>query len=184
LPPPTPAQKAGLHVRETSLWSFQPLISLEPFLFSCLKKSQGRQNTKILIVFAVSIVLVSILFCPMVMAAPLMPEDVQIVQPDPSLAKELSAFFGKWEGASRLGFYIIVEKIDEKKASLYVWRSICGESMAPCWTRYEAQVIKEGRRYKLQFRSRFGNVELTLKGENLKYSGGDSMEPDTQLKRF
>jgi len=138
---------------------------------------------KTFVLWAVSIALVGILFCPMVMAAPPMPDDVQIVQPDPSLPKELSAFFGKWEGASRVGFYIIVEKIDEKKASLYVWRSLCGESIGPCWTRYEAQVIKEGRRYKLQFRSRFANVEFTLKGENLKYSGGDWMEPDTQLKR-
>ena len=82
-----------------------------------------------------------------------------------------------------MGFYIIVEKIDGKEASLFVWRSICGELSAPCWTKYEAQVIKEGRRYKLQFRSRFSKVELTLKGENLKYSGSDWMEPDTQLKR-
>ena len=53
---------------------------------------------KTFVVLAVSIVLLSILFCPIVMAAPSIPNDVQIVQPDPSLPKELSAFFGKWEG--------------------------------------------------------------------------------------
>ena len=78
------------------------------------------------VVLAVSIVSVSILFCPMVMAAPSMPADLQIVQPDPSLPKELSAFFGKWEGFSSLtsiNLFLIVEKIDEEKASLYIWAS-------------------------------------------------------------
>ena len=53
---------------------------------------------KTFVVLAVSIVLVSILFCPMAMAAPPMPNDVQMVEPDPSLPKELAAFCGKWEG--------------------------------------------------------------------------------------
>ncbi len=81
---------------------------------------------KTFVVLAVSIVLVSILFCPMVMAAPSMPSDLQIVQPDPSLPKELSAFFGKWEGFSSLtsiNLFLIVEKIDDEKASLYIWAS-------------------------------------------------------------
>jgi hypothetical protein len=62
---------------------------------------------------AASIVLVSILFCPMVMAAPSMPDDVQIVQPDPLLSKELSAFLGKWDRG--IDLFIIIEKIDEEK---------------------------------------------------------------------
>jgi len=70
------------------------------------------------VVLAVSIVLVGILFCPMVMAAPSsIPADLQIVQPDPSLPKELSSFFGKWEGRGRMEYFLIVEKIDEQKAS-------------------------------------------------------------------
>jgi hypothetical protein len=79
---------------------------------------------KTFVVLAVSIVLVSILFCPMVMAAPSMPADLQIVQPDPSLPKELSAFLGKWEGSNSMtsvNYFLIVEKIDEEKASLYMW---------------------------------------------------------------
>jgi len=79
---------------------------------------------KTFIVLAVSVVLVSILFCPMVMAAPSIPNDVQIVQPDPSLPKELSAFLGKWEGSNSMtsvNYFLIVEKIDEEKASLYMW---------------------------------------------------------------
>ncbi len=56
---------------------------------------------KTFVVLVGSIVMASILFCPMVMAAPPMPDDVQIVQPDPSLPKELSAFFGKWEGSGQ-----------------------------------------------------------------------------------
>jgi hypothetical protein len=79
---------------------------------------------KTFVASAVSIVLVSILFCPMVMTAPSMPDDVQIVQPDPSMPKELSAFLGKWEGSNSMtsvNHFLIVEKIDEEKASLYIW---------------------------------------------------------------
>jgi hypothetical protein len=130
---------------------------------------------KTFVVLAVSIVLVSIFFCPMVMSAPLsMPADLQIVQPDPSLPKELSAFFGKWElngGTSR--YFLIVEKIDEEKANLYVWAIAINESpnAAPTWMRYEAKVIKERGKYKLWYIGRFGNAELTLKGEYLISSG-------------
>ncbi|HYA93612.1 MAG TPA: hypothetical protein VEK32_19140 [Thermodesulfobacteriota bacterium] len=69
-------------------------------------------------------VLVSIFFCPMAIAVPTMPADLQMVRPDPSLPKELAAFLGKWEWISNPAeLFIIVEKIDKEKASLYVWRS-------------------------------------------------------------
>jgi hypothetical protein len=134
---------------------------------------------KTFVVLAVSIVLVSILFCPMVMAAPSMPADLQIVQPDPSLPKELSAFFGKWEGTGRMQYFLIVEKIDDEKASLYVLE-FAPESLAPIWARYEAKVIKERGKYKLWYTGRYGNPELTLKGEVLNwsrynYSGSESV---------
>jgi hypothetical protein len=125
---------------------------------------------KTFVVLAVSIVLVSILFCPMVMAAPSMPADLQMVQPEPSLPKELSAFFGKWQWiADSERYFIIVEKIDEEKASLYVW-FVPQDRAGVSWTRYEAQVIKERGKYKLWYAGRWGKVELTLKGENLESS--------------
>ena len=120
---------------------------------------------KTFIVSAISTVLVSILFCPMAMSAPPMPNDLQIVPPDPSLPKDLSAFFGKWEGEltapRRLEFFVIVEKIDEEKASLYTYRTGLD------WVRYEATVSKERGRYKLSFRGREGWCELTMKEEYL-----------------
>jgi hypothetical protein len=123
---------------------------------------------KTLVVLAVSTVLVSILFCPIVMAAPPMPDDVQIVQPDPSLPKELYAFFGKWEGADGLmQYFLIVEKIDKEKASLYLWQSGAAGYAAQGWGRYEAKVDKERGKYILWFSGAFGNAELTLKGEYL-----------------
>ncbi len=123
---------------------------------------------KTFVISAVSIVLVGILFCPMAMAAPTMPADLQIVQPDPSLQKELSAFFGKWESTTNPEkFFVIVEKIDEEKASLYIWFFGSAETPAQVWTRREAQVIKEGGKYKLWWSGRFGNTVCTLKGENL-----------------
>jgi len=123
---------------------------------------------KTIVVLAVSIVLVSMLFCPMVMAAPSMPADLQIVQPDPSLPKELSAFFGKWEGSSSdimIEYFLIVEKIDEEKASVYLWRGSRVPELFKGWERYEAKVIKDRGKYKLLFRAR----QLTLKGEYLDY---------------
>jgi len=123
---------------------------------------------KTLVVLAVSIVLVGILFCHLVMAAPSMPNDLQIVQPDPSLPKELSAFLGKWEGTGAYQYFLIVEKIDQEKASIYIWQTVI--EIGYCWTRYEAQVIKESGKYKLWYSGRPGNVQLTLKGESLNYS--------------
>ena len=120
---------------------------------------------KTLVVLAVSIVLVSILFCSMVMAAPTMPADLQMVQPDPSLPKELSAFWGKWEGPNE--FFYVVEKIDNEKASLYFYRSIPTEGAGSGWFRFEGIVVKEGKKYKVVYRGWVGAVELTLKGENL-----------------
>ncbi len=128
---------------------------------------------KTFVVLAVSIVLVSIFFCPMVMAAPSMPDDFQMVQPDPSLPKELSAFFGKWEGSDQnMQFFLIVEKIDDEKASLYLWRSGYPAAGIPQgWTRYEAYVSKERGKYKLWFRGPYGTNVLTLKGESLESVG-------------
>jgi hypothetical protein len=123
---------------------------------------------KTFVVLAVTIVLVSILFCPMVMAAPAMPDDLQIVQPDPSLPKEISGFFGKWEATGMIQSFLIVEKIDDEKASLYHWQSGFAD-MAPGWTRYEGHVIKERGKYKVWFRTGFLSVELTLKGEDLDW---------------
>ncbi len=126
---------------------------------------------KTLVVLAVSTVLVSILFCPTVMAAPAMPGDVQIVQPDPSLPKEISAFWGKWEGAdSGVEHFLIVEKINEKEASLYCWNSEGPHGISQGWQRYEAKVIKEYGKYTIWFYGRFGNTELTLKGEYLNFA--------------
>jgi len=132
---------------------------------------------KTFIVLPVSIVLVSILFCPMAMAAPpSMPKDVQMVQPDPSLPKELAAFWGKWEGSGydsgeRMQFqaFIIVEKIAEEKASLYTWHSIHGWS-----TKREASVTKESGKYTLRYMGKFGIMEFTLRREELVWDAQPS----------
>jgi len=132
---------------------------------------------KTFVVSAASIVLASILFCPMVMAAPLsMPSDLQMVQPDPSLPKELAAFWGKWEGSgydsgvgSQIQFFLIVEKIAEEKAIVIPWHSVAG------WgPRFEANVIKEDGKYKLWYRGRFGRNEITSIGEELVFDAQPS----------
>ena len=121
---------------------------------------------------AVSILLVGILFCPTVMAFPSIPDDVQMVQPDPSLPKELSAFFGKWQGISgKLEFFLIVEKIGKKKARVYHWRSGSGRRGYPGWGRTNAEVIQDRGKYKLRFIVAEGTIELTLRGEYLDLTG-------------
>ena len=117
---------------------------------------------KTIVVLAISIVLVSVLSChPIVMTVPSMPADLQMVQPDPSLPKELSAFWGKWNLASGMyKVFVIVEKIGEEKASLYVWRD-------GGWERVEAKVIKRHGKYKLWYQTPFGEFVNTLKGEYL-----------------
>ena len=126
---------------------------------------------KTFVVLAVSIVLVGIFFCPMAMSAPSMPADLQIVQPDPSLPKELSAFFGKWEGRDNYGeYFLIVEKIDEGKASLYWYMRSAGAG-GEGWERTEGNVTKDRGKYKVWYSSRFGTREIILKGEYLNVFG-------------
>ena len=130
---------------------------------------------KSLVVLTVSILsAVSILFCPIVLAAPpSMPDDLQLVQPDPTLPKELTAFWGQWEGSFsdtwKLGqlvqMWIVVEKITEGKVILRQWRTDHG--WAP---RREATVTKENGKYKLWFSSSYGKIEMTLKDELLVWN--------------
>jgi hypothetical protein len=122
---------------------------------------------KTFVILAVSIASVNILFCPLAMAAPPMPSDVQMVQPDPSLPKEIAGFWGKWEGRDQLmELFIIVEKIDEEKASVYIWSSAF-VTINEGWKRCEGKIIKENGKYKLHF-PYFGDpVYLALKGEYL-----------------
>ena len=125
-------------------------------------------------VSAVSLALVSILLCPMAMAAPPMPDDVKMVEPDPSLPKEIAGFWGKWEGRGQMmTVFLIIEKIDGEKASVYRWRSGFPGFVPEGWDRLEANVAKEYGKYKLWWRvSEAGNSginELTLKGKYVEY---------------
>jgi hypothetical protein len=124
---------------------------------------------KTFVVLTVSIILAGILLCPLAIAAPpSMPNDVQIVQPDPSLPKELAAFAGKWEGSGfhcgptfPIQLFLIVEKITEEKVNLYVWYSLWG------WNRREANVTQESGGYKLWFIGPTGRNEIILRKEEL-----------------
>jgi len=113
---------------------------------------------KTFVVLTVSIVLVSILSCPMAMAAPPIPNDIKMVQPYASLPKELAGFWGKWEGSDNvMKLFLIVKKIDEEKANLYIWRrGFQGEG----WERIEAKVSKESGKYKLSYPNNMGSITV------------------------
>ena len=105
-----------------------------------------------------------------VVATPPVPSDVQIVPPDPALPKELAAFSGKWEGSAYsptgkvMEFFLIVEKIDKEKASLYVYSQSYG------WERIDAQVAKEYGKYVIWFAARPRGVY------RVKFIKGDKLE--------
>jgi dienelactone hydrolase len=108
-------------------------------------------------------------------ASPSMPKDVQMVQPDPSLPKELAAFSGKWEGSgydsgtkTQIQLFVIVEKIAEEKAGLYVYHPYFG------WNRREADVTKESGKYKLWYTGAVGRNEITSTGEGLVFDAKPS----------
>jgi dienelactone hydrolase len=75
--------------------------------------------------------------------APAIPSDIQIVQPDPSSPKGLSAFLGKWEATDSNGVthLTIIENINEEKATVYAWWNCCPGP--DTWQKYGYRVIKE-----------------------------------------
>jgi len=94
-------------------------------------------------------------------AVPALPNDVQIVEPDFSLPKELTDFWGKWSGMKIIGgrgpgppfggsfkyeLFIIVEKVDIWGAVLYFW-----SNQTPKWTRINADVLEDGNKYIIKF---------------------------------
>ena len=122
------------------------------------------------VLLAVNILSVSILFCTMAIAAPSLPDDVQMVQPNLSLPKELSAFWGKWQGVNgNHEIFVIVERIGEEKAGLYLWDSGGRRRGSPGWRRVIADVVQESGKYKLRFVGSQGTVLFTLIGEEFEW---------------
>ncbi len=138
---------------------------------------------KIFVVLHVSILLASALFCPMVMAAPHIPDDFRIVAPNPSLPKEVSAFWGKYEGVNGpMKYYVIVAKIDEEKATLHIYREGSPIPEANGWETVEAELFKESGKYQLWYRTRLppsykeGPATVTtLKGKYLELRSPDGL---------
>jgi len=133
---------------------------------------------KILVALAISIELVSILSCPMVRAAPSIPDYVEIVAPNPSLPKELAAFFGKYEGVSgAIKFFVIVAQIDKEKATIYIFREGNPVTEHNGWEVVEAEVFKERGKYQLWYHSRVsghlgGSSQASLEGKYLQLTSG------------
>jgi hypothetical protein len=110
---------------------------------------------------AVVILVFSFFLAATTMAFPSLPEDLNIIAPDPSLPKELAAFSGKWEGkGGSRDFFLIVEKIDQEKATLRL-------SNGPGWETMPAKVVKEYGKWKIWFTGHYGKNELSIRGEYL-----------------
>jgi hypothetical protein len=129
------------------------------------------------------------LFSPLAIAAPPIPSEVQMVQPDSSLPKGLGSFWGNWEGrgidygqGKEIEFVLIFEKITEEKASLFTWHTVHGWS-----PRREANVTKQGGEYKLFYKGQFGTNEMVLQGDELVFDAqreGKSSWFTLKLKRI
>ena len=114
---------------------------------------------KVKILLTIGVIICSTLFCSTAMAAPSVPSDVQMIEPDSSLPKELADFWGKWKGGTflgneRLDFLVIVEKIGEKNVNLYFWSSRIGK-----WEKKDAEVVKDGSEYKIRFGVLVSSIE-------------------------
>jgi hypothetical protein len=77
-------------------------------------------------------------------------------------------------GPSNTSIFLIVEKIDAEKASLYFWREgfmSCGEPLD--WEREEAMVRKVGGNYELSYHApRCESVTLSVTGNRLRVTAG------------
>ena len=128
-------------------------------------------------------------FSFLAIAAPPIPSEVQMVQPDSSLPKGLRSFWGKWEGrgfdygqGKEIEFFVIFEKITEKEASLFTWHTVHGWS-----PRREAKVTRQGGEYKLSYKGPFGTNEMGLQGDELVFDAqreGKSSWFTLKLKRI
>ena len=102
------------------------------------------------------------------MAFPSLPDDLNIVQPDLALPKELADFSGKWMGSMFVGrtidLFLIIEKIDKKEAQLYLYGT-SGQ-----WERATGEVVKEYGKYKIYFKGNRGYNQLSLRGKYLDLS--------------
>ena len=106
---------------------------------------------------------------PATAAPPSIPDDVQMVRPDPSLPKDLAAFSGKGDGRGfdsakgQIQFFLIVENITKEMATLRVWHSVHG------WSRREAEVANESGKYKFRYKGPFGKNVITSAGDELVF---------------
>jgi len=105
-------------------------------------------------------------------AMPTLPNDLNIIPPDPSLPKELAAFSGKWHGVINWGnrsreIAIIFEKISEKEASIYYYDSELGG-----WNRNTWTVVNERGTWKIWTRGRTYINTLYMKDGKLVHDIG------------
>ena len=132
------------------------------------------------VLFLVMFLIFMLLTPSVLLALPPIPRDARITEPDPSLPKELTTFLGKWEATGRRAgsMAIIVEKLNEEKANLYIYEN-------SRWNRREANVSKEREKYKIWFQGKMGINEMSLKEDgSLTLSWGGNYPGFMPFKRI
>jgi hypothetical protein len=122
------------------------------------------EKKALLLAMVIMFVLFTLVFPSVVVAPPAMPIDLKMVEPDPSLPKELRDFWGKWQGMGydqyrkRYEVFIIIERIDVE--SVDMWGNPRGE-----WKKWNRKVVKIGDEYRIRdISSRTGRmIELSLR---------------------
>ncbi len=122
---------------------------------------------KIAVLTAMAVLIIFSFSFATVMAFPSLPNDLNIVQPDPSLPLELSAFLGKWSGRATIiskNFFLIIENIDDKEAFLRISED------GGVWETIKGEVSKFGKKYTISFRGKSGYpCEIVLQGKRLNW---------------
>ena len=119
----------------------------------------------------------SFLFSNVATAFPPLPDDLNIVQPNPSLPKELVAFSGKWAGTMfvfgrTIKLFLIVERIEETEARLYLYGT------SEQWERTTGEVVKERGKYRIYFQGSKGTNILSFR------KGGKYLDLSFALESF
>jgi len=101
-----------------------------------------------------------------------LPEDIEIIEPDPALPDEIRAFSGKWSGTwfggdgGLLKSVLIVEQINDKEAKvIYAWGDEPKWNTQAGYWRYIAKVNNQHREIKFQGVGRVFTFRIVKSGK-------------------
>jgi hypothetical protein len=159
------------------------------------KRKEGKAMKKISFVVLVVLVVVSNLILKPALAGDIpLPDEINIVAPEPDLAKEIAAFSGKWKGIWNgvgLEAMLIVEEINDERAKvIYAWGE--GSRDKKGYSRFIAKVIpgskkiefgRKGNNYEIKFIFEMKKDLRSIKGTREFYSNQGNFYSTITMKK-